>query len=790
MGCLMKILHLAALAGVISIMVISARVPYQGAEGITPAEGVPAGDALRTQASPADFGAQVGQAEEKLGTASLDTGKQWAALKAETEANQAEENYIKAQGDLKAKYSQYEGLQADAMRSKYAEESQALQAQFKSGLSPIAGKLFDNTTRRTLANNISEYSGYAAGQVKQANLKSQQALQVSAATSMGNLPSALDDAQVGAAVGKAVTAQNAISDLNGDGSIATGRDERNRLTFPDTPQGQAAAARYHEQVDNATAPIYMTAAKTIADNQGATAAATWAQKHWDMMPDKAKVEMNAYLAPKMVNEDINGAIASANAQMAANRQKQLETNVPKSPVENANQASNLLDVIHQNEGFTGKIGKDNNGANVINGINEKSFPADYATIKAAYEKGKDAGDKATNDFYQKNIIDKYNIKSLPANTQAIVADGLVNHGTGSFGQSLIDAAKSGATPQQLIDMRRQEYQRLADADTDGSKGYRASLKGWNNRLDKFQSGQQIAQPQYANDWERLTNERQAFIDNAVAAVTQKRGTTDLGIIASTEKHAAMNIDAQIKTAKLQLESDQKSVQDAIGGSLSNGRIPMTEQELRALPGMSPLLDKVQREQRAFYDSIPTRIAKAQHADATTNSPNAYDNILAVLDTSKPYSRQERIEYLSKSLGSENPGFSISQKDFNDAKAAVDLDSGRSYLSTGMKEVAEANGNLDGKGQQRAVQWYNRVMAAWKANQAKEGGNKMDEAAFFDDTSNPDLPAKPRPSRLTQLQNSVQSQIQKPPPVFTDKAQYDAAPSGTVYIRNGQQYRKP
>lgn len=755
-------------------MPISAKVPYDPTDGVTPAQGVPSNDALRTQANPSDFGAQVGQATEKLGASAENVGSQWAGLKAETEANQAEVDYIKAQGDLKAKYSQYEGLQADAMRPKYDEESTSLQAQYRTNLSPIAGKLFDNTTRRTLGNNISEYSGYAAGQVKQANLKSQQALQITAATSMGNLPSALDDTQVGAAVGKAVVAQNAISDLNGDGSIATGSDQRNRLTFPDTPEGKATAARYQEQMDNAVSPIYLTAAKTIADNQGPTAAANWAQRHWDMMPDKAKVEMNQFLAPKMVNEDINGAISTANSQMAANRERQLVANVPKSPVDNAQQGAELLDVIHQNEGFTGKIGKDSNGANVINGINEKAFPDDFTAIKAAYEKSSAAGEKATNDFYQKNIIDKYNIKSLPQNTQSIVADGLVNHGDGAFGQSLISAAKSGATPQQLIDMRRSEYQRLADADTDGSKGYAASLKGWDNRLDNLQNNQH----QYANDYERLTSERQSFIDGAVAAITQKRGTADLGIMASTEKQAAANIDAQIKTAKMALEVDQKSVETAIGGSLSNGKVPMTIQELRALPGMSPVLDKVQREQGEFYNSIGTRIAKAQHADAIQNSPNSYDAVMTALDRSETYTRQGAIEYLSKGLGSDNPGFSISQKDYNDAKPAIDLKHGATILSKGMQQVAQANGNLDGNGQQRAVQWYNQAMTSYRVYQA-EKGDKASEADFFTQDK---MPPMPMPSRIEQLQ-AVQKKSQQPFDYGSvTKGQSYVAPDGSTRIK--------
>ncbi len=68
----------------------------------------------------------------------------------------------------------------------------------------------------------------------------------------------------------------------------------------------------------------------------------------------------------------------------------------------------------------------------------------------------------------------------------------------------------------------------------------------------------------------------------------------------------------------------------------------------------------------------------------------------------------------------------------------------------MKEITNSNGNLDGKGQQRAIQWYNQVMSAYKENEAK--GDKKDPN-FADSIGNPESAViPPAPSRMTQISN--------------------------------------
>lgn len=734
---------------------------------------------LSARANPEDFGAQVGQGVQKVGGAAEQAANMYGGLVLETAANQAELSYIKATGDLKAKYSKYEGLQAEAMRPQYEADLDNIHQQFRSNLPSGAQRMFDGNTIRSLGNQTSEYASYAAGQVKNANLQSNDALADASIAKAGNLPSVTDPSQFGEMNGTIVHAANAVADIRGWAALSTGVDaDTGKLTFGDSPEAQATKAQYDNYIADKQSKLYLTAAKTVADKHGAAAAADWAKDHWDMMPDKAKVEMNQFIAPKMKNETISGSIANQNQQLESGWNAHLISNVPNGPDTQVQKTP--LDVIRQNEGYTGKIGKDSNGANVLNGINEKSFPAEYAEAKNLLDtKGKAAADAYADNFYQKNILDKYDIKSLPANTQAIVADGLVNHGAGTFGQSLIQAAKDGKSPQELIDMRRAEYQRLAASDVEGKKGYAQSLKGWNNRLDQLQQGS-AAQGVFANKKDYLESQKQDYVNNSVNDYL-KQYPDDYYGSQLTERRATAEINRQISVESGKLKSDRDNIDNAINGAFTKGQSPRTIGELQAIPGVQPILDRSQREQGEFYNSIDTKLAKASHGSLSTNSPNAYDAITSVLDRETYHDRQSQIEYLSKGLGSDNPGYSISWKDFNDAKPAIDLDDNAAKLiREQMVKISSANGNYDGQGNQRAVKYYNDLSAVLKANNAK-GDSKQDISdviSNFNEKINP-------PSSIKQISNWATSLFESKPPTPSPTVAVNPKTGEKLVLKDGK-----
>lgn len=735
--------------------VTNPNVPYNPVPSVTTQSGGEGGgDTDNARATPEAFGAGVGQAVEKAGETGVDAVMKQQGLINETLQNNAEVGFIQAAGNLKAKYTQYEGLQAEAMRPQYEAELAQAHAQFREALPPVVQKSYDATTTHQLAYQTGEFSQYAAVQIKTANLKSQEAVKDTAIAGAGNLGIVQDDNQFNALKDTIRYSGNTVAGIHGDAILATGEDAKGNLIYPDTPEGKAAEARHMQYTNDALKNLYITGAKTIADNEGAAKAADWAQKHWDEMPDVAKVQMNQYLAPKMKNEVIGGAIhdmvATNDSQWSAHQ----NAVVPDSPLAGATPGKTPLDVIRENEGYTGRIGKDSNGANVLNGINEKAFPAEYAEVKNLLDtKGKAAADAYSDNFYQKNIIDKYGVKDLPAATQAIVADGLVNHGTGAFGQSLVVAAKNGATPQQLIDMRYKEYHRLADSDTDGSKGYAASIKGWDNRLESLEP-RGSAFPQYPNKADFLRDKLESSVSGAVNTYL-KQYPDDYYGSQIVERRARAELTRQISNEDNKLRSDRDVIQNAIGGGMTKGQMPATYDELHAIPGMAPILDRVHSEQGEFASTIDTRIAKASRLSVDGNSPNAFETIGRVLqpqDESHPnhIKNQSQLDTL---LGKTDTT-GINMKDYNDAKPATELDTViKDLLLKHMQEIAVANGNIDGKGQMRAVQWYNQQMTAYKQNQAM-GDKKMDDATFASHIGETDGPlyAPPTPSRMTQISN--------------------------------------
>ena len=125
-------------------------------------------------------------------------------------------------------------------------------------------------------------------------------------------------------------------------------------------------------------------------------------------------------------------------------------------------------------------GNTNNPA--IFGINRKYHEKAFDEVKAVYDtQGFNAGQAAADAYLKKTYWDANKLDQLKPEQQGIVYDGLINHRT-EFAKKLVEEARAGAPPSKLIDMRQEEYDRLAAS----GKYSKSDVASWNNRLNDYQ----------------------------------------------------------------------------------------------------------------------------------------------------------------------------------------------------------------------------------------------------------------------------------------------------------------
>lgn len=145
-------------------------------------------------------------------------------------------------------------------------------------------------------------------------------------------------------------------------------------------------------------------------------------------------------------------------------------------------------IVAINEGARTKGNDGSSGAPAIYGINRRWHKAAFDEAeRITKEQGGAAGRAYADAYLKKEFWDKNGIDNLPPETQLIVYDGAVNHGD-HFRSKLIQAAKDGKSPAELIQMRRDEYERLASSPgKDGTYPYRNDLKGWKTRMNRVEA---------------------------------------------------------------------------------------------------------------------------------------------------------------------------------------------------------------------------------------------------------------------------------------------------------------
>lgn len=688
---------------------------------------------MGVHATPDMMGAKIGQGIEKVGDTAQGLAEMYGKMVNETLMTNADAALAKKVGELKGAYLQNTGLAAAAAFPQYQSDLEAARQEARSSLPMGAAHGFDMLSMRTIANHMADGSTYAASQVRQANIDSGTSLSNANVQAVLDPDVAKDPERVQWHQDSAIHGLQMTLDENHPGLKTD--PETGTINFDESkPEGRALKAEYEANVNNIIAKTQVNRFQALSKGDVLGAFGIYKQER-DSLPKPAQVELDAMFAPKVFNAHVSNGSNQVMAE--ANHDYAVKLYNP--------QATSALDTVQKNEG-----GMSDDGQSAY-GIDKAAHPKEFAEISSLPESDRSA---YARKFFKEEYYDKRGIADLPANTQNIVMDGVVNHTT-DFGNKLVQAAKDGASPQELIDMRRAEYQRVAQIP--GKEQY---LSGWNNRLDQLQSGLKMegVPKSYATnpdgskmsqaDYYRTHSED---VLRRADALAEQQMPGDLAYKRAMRESVNGYMSKVISNQSAQYIMDNKNVMRGINGELSNGKAPDTEADLRAIPGMSDLLDRVATQDPRFAASIPTLISKVSRRDDKENSANGYDTVLRVLQPND-YAYPNRIgnqDHLVKLLGAEGMG-GINLKDYNDAKQSLEAsNTWKQFLSKNMQEIAIANGNLDGKGQERAMMWYNQAVAMKKKNDAL-GDKGVSERELM--TQIDEVQHGHKPSTMEQIRN--------------------------------------
>lgn len=418
---------------------------------------------------------------------------------------------------------------------------------------------------------------------------------------------------------------------------------------------------------------------------------------------------------------------------------------------------NPVDVVMKNELASDgsvKVINDSKGL-VIGGINQNSYPKQFSEAKAILDsQGQDASKAYIKNFYQTEIVKKNGVDKLPANIQDVVADGLTNHGS-DFQAKLLAAAKGGASRSQLLDMRQAEYDKLAASPKAQKEGWAQSKEGWDNRIKGLRDAATSQATNSANP--------PVFKEGVNPMDTYKNWQA----VYPTYSSQIMKMpDAQTRKDRLDaLENESQNYKrqsDAYRAGIINNAMQLavdptfTSIDQVPLDTYKILLEdhpETIKELQTRADFNAKKANKLESLDTSKNSPNGYDTVLRVAQAEDYQTNKNVIgsqDHLDNLLGKPD-GLGINMKDYNDGKMLLTASpEWRGFIKEQLPQIATANGNIDGLGKQRALEWMDRVNKAYAENNNKK---TMSEAAFIADLKTKMSPlAPPSPGIMEQIHN--------------------------------------
>lgn len=545
---------------------------FGGVPAQTPVRGS-GGEPLQVRANPEEFGAQIEQGVQKVGETAEDQSVKYANMQMETAQNNAEVAFIKDSGDLKNKYMQYEGSQAEKMRPQYEVELQAIQQKYAQNLPLIAQHGYDMNTTKAFRYATTDYAGYAAQQSKQANMYSG-AAQVDIGKMMASDPSvAISDSRFGEqALAPIVYGHGVQMDMDHPGLKTD--SETGRVGFDEnTPQGQSAKAQFQNNLNQSLGMAWENRFKTLSSTIGPIATYDKFQQDKDGIPADSAIRIDASLQPQVMNAHANNVTNSVMAD-AAQQHQQILLNPQK---------SDISDVIHQQESG----GK----------------PHDYQIQPGTFAQYAKSGESFENPADQDAVYHRIiaDLKQTYPNDPARQAVGYFS-GKGNV-------APEGSPVPWLQDKQ--------DANGKTVSSYVSDI---NNRMGTSPSkpyatnsnGTPLTIADYAS-----THRQYLYQKGDEYAETTMPGSLQFRNI--VRERVTQQINASIEDQRTQYNQNNHNIDRAYNGEFTQGKKPTSWAQLEAIPGMQDAINFSNERTPEFIRSLDARLTArsgGEHEDKT------------------------------------------------------------------------------------------------------------------------------------------------------------------------------
>lgn len=727
------------------------------------------------RANPNDFGANIGGALEKagqqtqeVGAKSMDLAMYQQGLTNETLATHAEIGYRQEQGALDGKFKSLSGLAAQQALPDYVNASTALQQKYRSSLPNGADKAFDMNTVRPLGFALQDANTFAAGQLKASvqdagaslqNFHIQNLLDPNVASD----PARVDDSLAAIKWG----AQMQLDPHNPNSGLVQDPDT-GKISFAPTPVGEAAQTQFQQNISTAVsqAQINKFTALSNVDPMGAY---KQYQSERDSLPPQAQVTLDAAFPPKIMTAQMNNVTGTVLSQT-----QQEYANTLYNPSSVGSNAFNLGNVKTPEAAASGE-----------QGFVMPATPVDGAILTANNLRG---------HLYAGKTLDQIGHTWTSTDPSAWVKN------VSSVSGIAPGAVPDLNNPQQLQSLlkgiataEKSPTDRANFTDDVIAQGVQASLDGQHPNTT-----QALSQKSYATnpdgsmmshaDYYRSHSEDVLMRGDQYAEETMPG---DLKFKNMVRENLNQYMTKTIQNQQGQYIQDNKNVMGILNGEQTKG-VPPTMQDLQKIPGAQQLLDKVATQDPKFWEQIPTIISRIQaRGNEVNNTQNGYDAVMRTLEydpngaTTNPnaISHQGQLDSL---LGQSNPNVAINYKDYSDAKKVLEADTTwKTYLSNNMKQIATANGNIDGLGQQRAMAWFAQANQAHDSA-AQAQGSKFSEQDYVDGLAKNPIPTGP--SRMQMIANIARGKVgtqQVQTFANPDDPAFAALPSGSKFMVPGE-----